>query len=63
MVKIAPETAIKLTCNDIVKHMICPDVDEITPVQRMLSGAISGALAQVCAFAGRGCLHLEPEEL
>eukprot|EP00884_Botryococcus_braunii_P002622 jgi/Botrbrau1/12360/Bobra.0239s0009.2 len=50
VVKIAPETAIKLTCNDIVKHMICPDVDEITPVQRMLSGAISGAIAQFAIY-------------
>jgi hypothetical protein len=49
VVKIAPETAIKLTCNDRIKHVICQDVDEITPMQRMTSGAISGAIAQVCA--------------
>ena len=47
MIKIAPETAIKLTCNDRIKHMLCEDVEDITPGQRMLSGALAGAIAQV----------------
>ena len=47
VIKIAPETAIKLTCNDRLKRMVCKDVDEITPLQRMLSGALAGAVAQV----------------
>ena len=47
MIKIAPETAIKLSCNDRIKHMVCEDIDEITPAQRMLSGALAGAVAQV----------------
>ncbi len=49
VIKIAPETAIKLTCNDRIKRMIATDVDEITPLQRMVSGALAGAVAQVCA--------------
>ena len=47
MVKIAPETAIKLSCNDRIKRAICADLDEITPAQRMASGALAGAVAQV----------------
>ena len=47
VIKIAPETAIKLTCNDRLKRMVCKDVEEITPLQRMLSGALAGAVAQV----------------
>ena len=47
MIKIAPETAIKLSCNDRIKHMVCEDIEDITPAQRMLSGALAGAVAQV----------------
>ena len=47
VVKIAPETAIKLSCNDRIKHWVCEDIEEITPAQRMLSGALAGAVAQV----------------
>ena len=47
MIKIAPETAIKLSCNDRLKRMVCEDVEDITPGQRMLSGALAGAIAQV----------------
>jgi len=47
VIKIAPETAIKLTCNDRLKRMVCKNVEEITPLQRMLSGALAGAVAQV----------------
>ena len=47
VIKIAPETAIKLSCNDRIKHMLCEDVEDITPGQRMLSGALAGAIAQV----------------
>ena len=46
VIKIAPETAIKLSCNDRLKRMVCEDVEEITPGQRMLSGALAGAVAQ-----------------
>lgn len=47
VIKIAPETAIKLSCNDRIKHWVCEDIEEITPAQRMLSGALAGAVAQV----------------
>jgi solute carrier family 25 (mitochondrial phosphate transporter), member 23/24/25/41 len=46
VVKIAPETAIKLTANDIYKRFIATDPDEITPGQRMIAGALAGATAQ-----------------
>ena len=49
VVKIAPETAIKLTFNDRIKRMVCSDPDTINPLQRLFAGAISGAVAQVRA--------------
>ena len=54
MIKIAPETAIKLSCNDRIKRYIAPDLDEITPLQRMVSGALAGCVAQVglCLYSG-----------
>lgn len=47
MVKIAPETAIKLTMNDVLKRVVAEDVDEITPGERMVAGGLAGATAQV----------------
>ena len=55
VLKIAPETAIKLTFNDRVKHLVCADLERITPLQRLFAGAISGAVAQ----AGTSFLLLE----
>lgn len=46
VVKIAPETAIKLTMNDVYKRWLVEDPDEITPPQRMAAGALAGATAQ-----------------
>ncbi|PSC68761.1 Calcium-binding mitochondrial carrier S [Micractinium conductrix] len=46
VVKIAPETAIKLTLNDALKQVVASDPDEITPMQRMTAGALAGACAQ-----------------
>lgn len=46
VLKIAPETAIKLTFNDRIKHFVCTDPEHITPLQRLFAGAISGAIAQ-----------------
>jgi solute carrier family 25 phosphate transporter 23/24/25/41 len=46
VLKIAPETAIKLTMNDIYKRLIAHDPEEITPGQRMMAGALAGATAQ-----------------
>lgn len=50
VVKIAPETAIKLTLNDALKHVVTPDPDEITPAQRMTAGALAGACAQATIY-------------
>ena len=55
VIKIAPETAIKLSCNDRIKRYIAPDLDEITPLQRMVSGALAGCVAQACAPALHAC--------
>ena len=50
VIKIAPETAIKLTMNDIYKRMIASDVEEITPPQRMAAGALAGATSQAIIY-------------
>ena len=55
VIKIAPETAIKLSCNDRLKRMLCEDVEEITPGQRMLSGALAGAVAQASRPSACDC--------
>ena len=47
--KIAPETALKLTFNDAIKHVVCADPEQITAGERMVGGAIAGASAQVRA--------------
>ena len=46
-VKIAPETALKLSFNDAIKHVIASDPEYITAMERMVGGAIAGASAQV----------------
>jgi len=46
VVKIAPETAMKLTLNDTFKHLIARDPDHIHPVERMMAGGIAGGVAQ-----------------
>jgi hypothetical protein len=47
VVKIAPEQALKLTFNDLIKKRVVQDPDDISPMERMLSGAVAGASAQV----------------
>ena len=47
VIKIAPETGIKLAFNDRIKRMVCADPEQITPLQRLFAGAMSGAVAQV----------------
>lgn len=47
VIKIAPETAIKLTFNDRIKRIVCSNPEAITPPQRLFAGAMSGAVAQV----------------
>ena len=51
-VKIAPETAMKLTFNDAMKHVVCSDPEQITAGERMVGGAVSGATAQVRSASG-----------
>ena len=46
VIKITPETAIKLSANDYIKRLLVADLDDITPVQRLISGALAGATAQ-----------------
>lgn len=46
VIKIAPETAMKLTLNDAFKKLLCKSPDEITPTERMMSGGLAGATAQ-----------------
>lgn len=45
--KIAPETAMKLTLNDRFKHVFARDPENIRPLERLFSGGVSGAVAQV----------------
>lgn len=39
----------RLTFNDVIKRLVVADPEEITPLQRMLSGGLAGAVAQVVA--------------
>ena len=55
-VKIAPETALKLTFNDAIKQVVCSDPENITAGERMVGGAIAGASAQVRTHAAL-CTH------
>lgn len=50
VIKIAPETAIKLTLNDKLKPLIAWDPEHIKPWERMASGGLSGAIAQLCLY-------------
>lgn len=46
VLKIAPETALKLACNDRIKRFVAADPESITPGERFLAGAAAGAIAQ-----------------
>lgn len=46
VIKIAPETAMKLTLNDTFRHLLVRDPDHILAWERMLSGGLAGAVAQ-----------------
>ena len=56
VVKIAPETAIRLTFNDRIKRLVATDLDHITPMQRLCAGGLSGAIAQVLTSNSPGIL-------
>lgn len=47
VVKIAPETALKLTLNDTLKQVFARDPENIRPSERFVCGGVAGALAQV----------------
>lgn len=48
MIKIAPETALRLTLNDRIKQIVAKDhLARITPLERMACGGLAGASAQV----------------
>ncbi|PNH08158.1 Calcium-binding mitochondrial carrier protein SCaMC-2-A, partial [Tetrabaena socialis] len=46
VVKIAPETALKLTLNDSIRSVVAKDPDHVLIGERMVSGGIAGAIAQ-----------------
>lgn len=52
VLKIAPETAMKFTLNDVIKRHLAGEGDpaDITPLQRMGSGALAGATAQTAIY-------------
>lgn len=48
VVKIAPETALRLTLNDRIKAVVAKNhMERITPWERMACGGLAGASAQV----------------
>ena len=48
VVKIAPETALRLTLNDRIKAVVAKNhLERITPIERMACGGLAGASAQV----------------
>ena len=48
VIKIAPETALRLTLNDRIKAVVAKNhLERITPMERMACGGLAGASAQV----------------
>ena len=58
VIKIAPETAMKLTLNDRFKNIIAKDPEQIQPSERMVAGGLAGAVAQV-SDQSMGCPGLK----
>lgn len=55
VIKIAPETALRLTLNDRIKQIVAKDhLARITPLERMACGGLAGASAQV--LGDKSCL-------
>lgn len=50
VIKIAPETALKLTVNDRLKKVVAQDPLSITPGERFVAGAAAGACAQTLIY-------------
>ena len=47
VLKIAPETAIKMATNDLLKAIVAQDPDNILPFERFVCGGLAGGTAQV----------------
>lgn len=47
VIKIGPETALKLSLNDSIRSRVVRDPDNVQLYERMMSGALAGASAQV----------------
>lgn len=50
MLKIAPETALKLTLNDKLKQLLARDPNHIKPWERLVSGGVAGGVAQLLLY-------------
>lgn len=50
VIKIGPETALKLSLNDGIRNWVVSDPASIQLHERMISGALAGASAQVMMF-------------
>eukprot|EP00951_Prasinocladus_malaysianus_P015051 scaffold114888_cov37-Prasinocladus_malaysianus.AAC.1 len=50
VLKIAPETATKFFCYDLLKRRICKDPLEPTMTERLAAGGIAGATAQAAIY-------------
>lgn len=63
VLKNIPETALKLTANDVVKQLVAQDgAQSLTPAQRVVIGGLAGAAAQGtaqrCLMVLRWCLFV-----
>ena len=50
VLKIAPETALKLTLNDKLKQLVARDPNHIQPWERLVSGGFAGSIAQLLLY-------------
>ena len=50
VLKIAPETALKLTLNDKLKQLVANDPNHIKPWERLVSGGVAGGFAQLLLY-------------
>lgn len=65
VVKIAPETALKLTLNDTLKQVFAHDPENIRASERFVCGGVAGALAQVraCPYGSLWINHVNFSKL
>jgi len=50
VLKIAPETAVKFYCYDLLKHKIASDPHNVTMPERFVAGGSAGAIAQIMIY-------------